>query len=104
MPIYMFKNTETDEIWEELLSMSDREMFLADNPHIEQVITVPNFVSGIGGVTHKTDGGFKDMLSRIAAANPYTPLGEEHGSKGIKESKIRDSVSRVKGKLGGAVT
>ena len=94
IPLYVFKDTETDEIFEEIMSFSSREKFLKDNPNIVAVITPVAFVSGIAGVTHKVEGGFKDVLSRIADANPHTPLGHEYGRKGIKESKTREVVKR----------
>jgi len=100
MPIYEFYNTKTGEAWEELCSMSRREEILQD-PDIQQVVTAPAIISGIAGVTHKNDSGFNDMLSRVAAANPYSPLADKHGSKGIKESKVREAVKRVKKKVGG---
>ncbi len=96
MPIYEYHNTETGEIWEELWSISSHEQFLKDNSDIEQIIHAPNFVSGISGVTHKNDSGFNDMMSRIAAGNPSSPLAEQYGSKGIKESKTRAALQRQK--------
>lgn len=69
---------------------------LVKDPNIVQVIYAPAFVSGIAGVTHKNDSGFNDMLSRISAANPHSPLAQNHGSKGIKESKTRDVVDKYK--------
>lgn len=96
MPIYEYHNTETDEVWEEFWSISSHLEFLENNPLIKQVPCAPNFVSGIAGVTHKNDSGFNDMLSRIAAANPYSPLAEKHGDKGIKASKTREAVKKAK--------
>ena len=98
MPIYEFYNKVTGESWEEMMSISSREQYLEDNPDIAQVITAPAFVSGIAGVTHKNDSGFGDMMSRIAQANPHSPLAQKHGSKGIKESKVRDIVNKHKAK------
>ena len=70
MPIYEFRDKETGETWEEFLSMSAKEEYLAENPHAELVIGAPAFISGIAGVTHKNDDGFKDLLNRIGNANP----------------------------------
>lgn len=93
MPIYTFRDKTTGEEWETIVSLSKREEILED-PNIEQVIFAPTLVSGIAGVTHKTDSGFKDVLSRIGEANPYSPMGAEYGSKGIKESKTREVVAK----------
>lgn len=93
MPIYQFRNKSTGEEWEEFLSFSGRELKLED-PEIEQVITAPAIISGIAGVTHKNDSGFNDMMSRIAKANPTSPLADKYGDKGIKASKTREAVVR----------
>lgn len=98
MPIYEFYNKVTGDCWEEMMSISAREQYLEDNPDIGQVITAPAFISGIAGVTHKNDSGFGDMMSRIAQANPHSPLAQKHGSKGIKETKVRDIVNKHRAK------
>ena len=98
MPIYEFYNTVTGEQWEEMMTISAREQFLKDNPDVKQAISAPALISGIAGVTHKNDSGFNDMMSRIAQANPHTPLGEKYGSKGIKETKVRNIVKKHKAK------
>lgn len=38
MPTYTFKNTNTGEEWTEQMTISARTQYLADNPHIEQMI------------------------------------------------------------------
>jgi hypothetical protein len=96
MPIYTYHDPETEETWDELWPYSTHKKFLTDNPDIQQRFHAPNFVSGIAGVTHKNDSGFTDMMSRIAAANPTSPLADTYGSKGTKESKTRDAVKRQK--------
>lgn len=98
MPIYTYYNPETEESWDELWSYDTHKQFLSDNPDIKQRFHAPNVVSGISGVTHKTDSGFNDMMGRIAAANPTSPLAETYGSKGIKESKTRQAVNKAKAK------
>lgn len=99
MPTYIFNNTETGEAWEEFMTNSAREELLATNPHIQQIPTAPAFISGVGGVTHKNDSGFGDLMSRIAAANPYSPLADTYGDKSVKASKTRDVVKKAKSKL-----
>ena len=37
MPSYSFKNNDTGEEFEQILSMSEREKFLEQNPHIHQL-------------------------------------------------------------------
>lgn len=98
MPIYEFRDKDTGETWEKFLSMSAREEYLAENPNIEQVISAPALISGISGVTHKTDSGFNDLLNRIGNANPTSPLAQQHGDKGIKATKVREAVNKAKNK------
>jgi hypothetical protein len=98
MPLYEFRNKETGEIWEEFLSMSARDEYLAANPQAELVIGAPALISGIAGVTHKTDGGFKDLLNRIGNANPTSPLAQQYGDKGVKATKTREAISKAKNK------
>ena len=96
MPIYSYYDPDTDEEWDELWSYDSHKQFLSDNPTIQQRFHAPNVISGIAGVTHKNDSGFKDMMSRIAAANPTSPLAETYGDKGTKASKTREAVKRQK--------
>jgi len=99
MPLYAFKDIETGEEWEELFSFSAKDEYLKTNPSVQQVLCTPAIISGIAGITHKNDSGFNDMLGRIAAANPHSPLAQVHGSKGIKESKTREAVNKARSRL-----
>lgn len=94
MPTYEFHDTETGEQWEDIMKYEEYKKFLEDNPHIRPVYSL-NMISGAGDKI-KTDSGFNDMLGRIAAANPTSPLADKHGSKGIKESKTRAAVNKFK--------
>ena len=87
MPVYTFLDTKKDEEFTEFMSISEMEEYLAKNKHIRQVIMPINIVGGISGVTHKNDQGWKETLSKIAEANPHTPLGREHGKKDVKSIK-----------------
>lgn len=89
MPLYKFRKISTNEEFEESMSWAARRDFLKDKD-IEPVVCAPAIVSGISGITYKTDGGFNDMLSRVAEANPASPLANEYGKKDIKSSKIRE--------------
>jgi hypothetical protein len=97
MPTYTFRDKTTGKVWDEFLSNSARESLLEDS-NIEQIISAPALISGISGVTHKNDAGFNDMLSRIANANPHSPLARTHGDKGVKASKTREVVQKHKSK------
>lgn len=84
------------------MSISASELFLEENPHIEKVPVAVNIVGGTGDRV-KADSGMKEMISRIAHANPTSPLAKEYGSKGIRETKTRDAVDRIRKKAGGSL-
>jgi len=102
MPTYTFFNRETQEQWDDFMSISASELFLQENPHIEKVPVACNIVGGTGDRV-RPDSGMKEMLTRIAHANPTTPLAERYGSKGIKETKTREAVSKIRAKAGGSL-
>ena len=92
MPIYTFINTKTGKEFDDMMSISDMENYLAKNKHIKQKITGINIIGGIQGITHKTDGGWKENMSRIAEAHPTSPLADRYGKKSIKQVKTREVI------------
>ena len=94
MPLYEFYNTETGDQWEDKMSYDDYKTFLSENPHINRVYSM-NIIGGTGDRI-KTDNGFKDVLSRVAEANPLSPLAAKHGSRDIKTTKTREAVDKFK--------
>lgn len=95
MPLYTFLNTETDEQFEELMSISAREEYLETNPHIKQIIlSAPGIVGGTNLGSFKNDGGWNETLSRIAEAHPNSALADKHGSKSAKETKTKQAVDK----------
>jgi hypothetical protein len=98
MPIYEFRNTETEEQWTNLMSYDDMKKFLANNPHINPVFSI-NVIGGTGDRV-KVESGMNDMLGRIARANPGSPLADKYGDKGIKASKTRDAVKAAQKRHG----
>ena len=104
MPTYRFINTETNEVFEEYMSLSERAPFLADNPHFTQMPpTQMNIVRGVmGQESLKTDGGWQETLSRIAEGNPNSALADEQGGRSIKESKTRNAVEKWRAKRSAA--
>jgi len=102
MPLYTFRNNDTDEQWDDLMGISESEFFLQNNPNIVKVPVACNLVGGTGDRV-RTDSGMKEMISRIAHANPTSPLAETYGSKGIRETKTRAAVNKIKAKIGGSL-
>ena len=94
MPIYTFENTKTGEVYDDMMSIADMEKFLKKNKHIKQKLTTINKSSGVQGVNMKTDGGWKDNLSRIADAHPNSALAQQHKKRSIKEVKTQQVVEK----------
>ena len=100
MPIYSFRNKDTGEEFEEMMSFSSLEQYLEENPTIEKLVgRAPSLIQATGDRT-KTDDGFKEVLSKIADANPTSKLADDYGKKDKKSVAVRDSMKRVKKKLG----
>ena len=92
MPTYTFENTKTGKVYDEYMSISDRETYLEQNPHVKQLITKINIVSGTGGL--KNDQGWKEMQSRIAEAHPASEFAQQHGKRTAKEIKTQAVVKK----------
>lgn len=66
MPEYLFKNKETNEEWLSSMTISERTQFLADNPHVEQLVFGAPAVTYRSGQTRtKPDDNFRDLLKHI---------------------------------------
>ena len=85
MPIYTFRNKKSGKEFDEMMSISEMEVYMDKNPNITQVITGINIVSGVGSIKH--DGGWKENLSRIAEAHPKSALADRYSRKTIKQVK-----------------
>ena len=94
MPIYTFENTKTGKVYDDMMTISEKEDFLEKNKHIKQKLTTINILGGVQGITHKTDGGWKDNLSRIADAHPTSELAQQHRRRSIKEVKTQQVVEK----------
>ena len=95
MPTYSFKNTDTGEEFEEIMSMSEREKFLEQNPHIQQLPSMVSIVGGHGDRI-KNDGGWKENMSRIAEAHPGSPLASRYGKDTAKNINTRNVLKKHK--------
>ena len=95
MPYYNFKNKETGEEFEEFFTISGREEFLKNNPHIQQTPSMFG-ISGGTGDRIKNDAGWKENLSRIAEAHPGSALADRYGKKSTKEIKTREVLKKHK--------
>lgn len=93
MPTYKFLNRETNEEFEDFISISRKEELLKLNPHIEQIIEAPAIVSSTS-TNNKIPDGFKEVLSKVAEAHPESQVGERYGKKSIKEVRTREIVDK----------
>ena len=95
MPVYDFINTKTGKKFTDMMSIADKEEYLKKNKHIKQGVGKINIVSGVMGVGNmKTDGGWKDMLSRIGDAHPGSKVHDLYGNKSTKDIKTRQVVKK----------
>lgn len=102
MPTYEFLDTETGEEFEAFMSISAREKFLKENPHIQPLVTAPAIVSGIStSTTNRVPDGFKEVLSKVAEAHPASEVAHRYGKKSIKEVRTREIVRKHVQKMTG---
>ena len=94
MPTYRFRNNETGEEFDDFISNSRREELLEKNPHISQVPMPFGIVSTTGTIDGKTDGGWKEVLSKAAEAHPDSPLADRYGKRSIKDIKTAAVVNK----------
>jgi hypothetical protein len=79
VPTYTFLNTNTGEQLTEIMSIAEREEYLASNPHIQQqIVSAPSLGDSIRLGLKKPDNGFRDRLKEIKKAH----------SKGLTKSTV----------------
>jgi len=80
MPYYKFRNNDTEEEYTILMGITEADVYLEKNPHIEKLFNGgPLLHSGVGlGGGLKVDNGFNDLLKTIKKGN----------SKGFSKSTI----------------
>jgi len=82
MPSYSFENTETNEQFDLILSMSERETYLKDNPHVKQIFKrFPGVVDPVRLGRKKPDDGFRDVLRNVK---------HHHGGSRTTKNTIND--------------
>lgn len=102
MPTYNFINTDTGEMFESFMKISEREEYLKANPNIQSVMTAPAIVSGVSTSTqHRVPDGFKEVLSKVAESHRGSDFAAKHLRKSIKEVKteqvVKKHVERITG-------
>jgi hypothetical protein len=74
LPTYTFKNTETGEVFDRVMKISEREEYLKENPNIETVISAPALMSPLSLSGIKPPSGFKEVLQNIHNRSPGSQL------------------------------
>ncbi len=75
MPTYQFRNKETHEAIELVLSFSGREAYLAEHPEMEQYHTeFPAMGDSVRLGIRKVDRGFNDVLQKIKSKHPKSTI------------------------------
>lgn len=77
MPTYKFLNNETNEEYEEFMTISALDEYLKNNPNVTQLVNGAPLISSGRGMG-KPDNGFRDLLKDIKKKN----------SRGITRSTI----------------
>ena len=95
MPTYKFKNTNTEEEFEDFMTMKERETFLSENPHIQPLLTTAAVVGD--HIINRMDGGMKETFSRIAEAHPNSPLSDRFGSSRNNRQKKIENIGKKHG-------
>ena len=79
MPTYNFRNKETGETFEKFMSISARDVYLQENPHIESMISgAPMVCDPVRVGVTKKDKGFNDVLQKIHARTPGSQLNRNN--------------------------
>lgn len=77
MPTYTFRNKDTGEVFDKLMSWDSKVKFLEENPNMESLIGAPAMGDSVRLGIRKTDDGFKEVLSKISAANYRSNLKDK---------------------------
>ena len=82
MPIYTFRDKETLESFDKIMSYSEKLTFLEENPHLESIITsAPGIGDPVRLGLRKPSDSFRDVLKNTKSHHP--------GSRNVK-STIND--------------
>lgn len=77
MPLYEFRNKNTGEVFEKMMSISAKAEYLEQNPNIESYISgAPPLMDPVTVGVRRTDQGFKEVLQRIHEKTPGSQLNK----------------------------
>lgn len=77
MPIYSMKNKDTNEIFELNIKYSELEIYLKENPNIQQIFNkFPATGDPVRLGKVRPDDGFKDVLKKAKGAHKYSTVND----------------------------
>jgi hypothetical protein len=74
MPTYTFINTETNETYDKILSIAEREEYLKNNPHIKQKLIAPSIGDPVQLGVKRTPDGFQQLLNNARKKNKHSTI------------------------------
>lgn len=83
MPTYDFVNTETGEIFEKFMGISESENYLKENPNIRKYFgsTSLNFIDEVMIGRKKPPSDWFHVLDKIKKNNPHHAMGNSRFEK-----------------------
>jgi hypothetical protein len=77
MPTYQFLNTNTQEVLEKVMRISQLDEFKKENPHLQQQITgTPGLSDPVRLGIKQPAQGFKDLLKQIKKNNIRSTIND----------------------------
>lgn len=78
MPIYPLRNKETGEIFEKIMKISDYEIYMKENPHVERYFdSAPVFGDPVRlGITKPPSDFQKHIIGRMKETIPGNTLSD----------------------------
>lgn len=77
MPTYTFRNNDTGEIFDKIMTWDNRQIYLEQNPSLEVIIGAPAMGDPVRLGIRKNDDGFREVLSKIGSANYKSNLSSK---------------------------
>lgn len=87
MPIYEFRDINTQETHSSTMSIQAKETYLAENPNLESYFTsAPKLGDAVRLGLKRPDDGFKEILARVIEKTPGASALNNQLSRSSKRS------------------
>lgn len=77
MPTYTFRDKNTEDIFDKIMSWDARQKYLEENPNLEVVMGAPAMGDSVRLGIRRNDDGFREVLSKISKANYKSNLKDK---------------------------